>query len=186
MRCQRLGEAGLADPGYVFHQQVALGQDAHQGQPDGVVLTPDHPTDVTVYALERLGEPLEGSCTHRAWRGHGLLRRQPLASLTSRSRLAGAASLLRVLPKTASMPRLGAAHVFVLARHPELWLTAARVVVTLAPAGWWRRWPFLPIPDSAYLAFRLETLSGRVDALPAPSELVAYLEWCRRSLEAPR
>ena len=44
---------------------------------------------------------------------------------------------------------------------------------------WWRRPPFLPVPDPAYLAFRLETQYGAPDARPLPADVVAYLRWCR-------
>lgn len=68
-----------------------------------------------------------------------------------------------------------------LASHPRLWSTALRQAFRLAPAGWWRRWPPLPRPDPAYLRFRLETAYGDADRDPAPADVVAYLEWCRRS-----
>ena len=61
--------------------------------------------------------------------------------------------------------------------RPRLWWTAARQAVRVARPRWWRRAPFLPIPDAAYLRFRLETAYGDVIA-PRPADLVAYLEWC--------
>jgi hypothetical protein len=64
-------------------------------------------------------------------------------------------------------------------RRPALWTTAAVQVRRLAPAGWWRRRPFLPVPDAAYLRFRLETQYGS-DHEPEPDDVVAYLDWCRR------
>jgi hypothetical protein len=45
-------------------------------------------------------------------------------------------------------------------------------------ADWWRRPPFLPLPDPAYIQFRLETAYG-VSGRPEPADLVAYLRWCR-------
>jgi hypothetical protein len=66
--------------------------------------------------------------------------------------------------------------VLVLAR-PRLWPTAVRQAGRLARPGWWRRPPFLPVPDRDYLRFRLETQYG--DAEPDPHDLVTYLEWCR-------
>lgn len=64
--------------------------------------------------------------------------------------------------------------------RPRLWPTAARQVVRLAPSGWWRRWPPLPVPDPGYLRFRLQTAYGDADREPAPADVVAYLHWCRR------
>ena len=48
----------------------------------------------------------------------------------------------------------------------------------LARPRWWRRPPFLPLPDPDYLRFRLETQYGAAGR-PEPDDLVAYLEWCR-------
>lgn len=63
-------------------------------------------------------------------------------------------------------------------RHPRLWGAAIRTAVRLAAPGWWRRRPFLPLPDAAYLAFRLETQYG--DVPPRPDDVIVYLRWVRR------
>lgn len=63
--------------------------------------------------------------------------------------------------------------------RPALWPTAVRQALLLAPARWWRRRPYLPLPDRAYLAFRLETMYGAGAPAPAPGDVVAYLRWCR-------
>lgn len=50
----------------------------------------------------------------------------------------------------------------------------------MAPSGWWRRRPFLPLPDQGWMHFRLETAYGG-DA-PGPmqaEELTTWLEWKR-------
>ena len=62
--------------------------------------------------------------------------------------------------------------------RPHLWSTAVRQGFRLARPGWWRRAPFLPVPDADYLAFRLETQYG-ADGRPDPRDLVTYFEWCR-------
>ncbi|MGH9283762.1 MAG: hypothetical protein ACRD0S_12610, partial [Acidimicrobiales bacterium] len=68
-----------------------------------------------------------------------------------------------------------------------LWPTAARQTLVLARPGWWRRPPFLPRPDPAYLAFRLETMYGGAGPRsPVPADVVAYLEWCRGQGKALR
>ena len=66
----------------------------------------------------------------------------------------------------------------VLAR-PTLWGTAVRQVLVLAPSGWWRSAPHLPVPDPAYLRFRLQTAYGDPDREPDPGDVVTYLHWCR-------
>jgi hypothetical protein len=67
--------------------------------------------------------------------------------------------------------------------HPELWWASVGAVRRMARRGWWRRPPFLPVPGDAYWRFRLVTANGgdgETDALE-PSDVVAYLRWCRRS-----
>ena len=64
--------------------------------------------------------------------------------------------------------------------RPGLWPTAARQLAALAPRGWWWRPPYLPLPDPAYLAFRLQTMYGEPDHSPPAADVVTYLLWCRR------
>jgi hypothetical protein len=65
--------------------------------------------------------------------------------------------------------------------HPALWGVAVRQVGVLAPRGWWRRAPFLPLPDPSYLRFRLVTAyGGDGSSAPSPDDVLAYLRWCRR------
>jgi hypothetical protein len=63
--------------------------------------------------------------------------------------------------------------------HPALWGTAARQVWVMASPGWWRASPYLPLPDAAYLRFRLQTAYGDPDRDPSPADIVTYLHWCR-------
>ena len=68
----------------------------------------------------------------------------------------------------------------VLVARPALWPTAARQVARMVSPQWWRRPPFLPLPDAAYLRFRLETQYGHAAPVD-PNDLITYLEWCRSS-----
>ncbi len=70
--------------------------------------------------------------------------------------------------------------------RPRLWWTALRQLARVTPRGWWRRPPYLPVPDPAYLRFRLETQYGSAAGRAAithdgAQDLVTYLEWCRES-----
>jgi hypothetical protein len=65
-----------------------------------------------------------------------------------------------------------------LLREPSLWGTAVTQAGRVARPGWWRRAPFLPVPDPHYVRFRLETQYGRT-GVPEPYDLVVYLRWCR-------
>jgi hypothetical protein len=70
--------------------------------------------------------------------------------------------------------------------RPWLWWTAVRQVFVLAAPGWWRRWPLLPLPDAAYVHFRLVTQYGDGDHPPEAADVVAYLHWCRSMRAAVR
>src|SRR4051812_4724638 len=65
------------------------------------------------------------------------------------------------------------------ARHPALWREAAHQAAALAPRGWWRRPPFAPLPDRAWLGFRLTTQYGDGGHRPEAADLVAWLAWAR-------
>lgn len=66
-----------------------------------------------------------------------------------------------------------------LAGRPDLWPVAVRQARRLARPGWWRTWPPLPLPDPAWLRFRLQTAYGDPDYAPDPAEVLAWLSWCR-------
>lgn len=67
--------------------------------------------------------------------------------------------------------------------RPQLWSVAVVQVFRLARRGWWRRPPFLPLPDPEYLRFRLETAYGGDppdrDGVET-GDVLTYLRWCRR------
>lgn len=67
--------------------------------------------------------------------------------------------------------------------RPSLWFTAIRQVARLAPRGWWKRAPFLPLPQVDYLEFRLVTQYGGGHGEPRgeirPVDVVDYLQWCK-------
>lgn len=71
-----------------------------------------------------------------------------------------------------------AASLRALARRPRLWPTAFRLARAAAPRRWWRRAPFLPLPDRDYLGFRQLTHTGDATAAASAEEFLAYLEWC--------
>jgi len=67
------------------------------------------------------------------------------------------------------------------ARHPALWPTALVQLRRLVPRRWWRRPPFLPVPDRAWIRHRATVSSGDPGAVPTADEVVAWLRWCRSS-----
>jgi hypothetical protein len=65
-------------------------------------------------------------------------------------------------------------------RRPFLAIEGLRAAVAVAADGWWRRPPFVPVPDPVYLAWRRETAYGDRDAPMHVDDLVHYLAWRRR------
>ncbi|MBC8364034.1 MAG: hypothetical protein H8E59_03420 [Actinobacteria bacterium] len=63
--------------------------------------------------------------------------------------------------------------------RPRLWVTALRQAHRLAPRGWWRRPPFLPLPDRGYSAFRQVTQYGDPGHPPEVGDILVWLDWCR-------
>ena len=68
-------------------------------------------------------------------------------------------------------------------RRPRLWGTAVSATLAFAPRGWWRRRPFLPVPDAEMMRWRIATAYGSSDATVDPADVVAYLEWRHRSAQ---
>lgn len=63
--------------------------------------------------------------------------------------------------------------------RPALWLTAIVALKRFAPDGWYRRPPFLPLPDPQLLRFRATTQYGDPEAPIAAHDLVVWLRWCK-------
>ena len=91
-----------------------------------------------------------------------------------------------VSPSTVSPRALGAGVVAAVVRRPDLWWAALATAGRLAAPGWWRRPPYLPLPDADLWSFRMVTAYGTTDARPEPADVVAYLEWCRGTARSTR
>lgn len=63
--------------------------------------------------------------------------------------------------------------------RPSLWATAVVEFRRFAPDGWWRRRPFLPVPDPDLLRFRAVTQYGDPERQPDADDVLAWLRWCR-------
>lgn len=77
------------------------------------------------------------------------------------------------------LPPGAAAAARAVAVRPDLWRAALRQARVLVPRGWWRRAPFLPLPDRDWLAFRLTTAYGDPGARVAVDDLLTWLAWSR-------
>ena len=66
-----------------------------------------------------------------------------------------------------------------LVRHPSSVWPLARAGWRLRAGNWWRRAPFLPLPDTAYWNFRKATF-GVTDNPPSPAAMVDAAKWSLR------
>lgn len=85
----------------------------------------------------------------------------------------------------AVVPRGTVAAAGAVAARPSLWGAALRQARTLAPTGWWRRPPFLPVPDRAWMRFRLVTAYGDPDGPIDTDDLLTWLRWSDTVRPAP-
>ena len=72
------------------------------------------------------------------------------------------------------------------AKRPRLWPAGVRAYITHVPPGWYRRAPFVPVPDRAWIRFRLQTAYGDPDRAPDPDDVVTWLQWSRGWRALPR
>ena len=72
------------------------------------------------------------------------------------------------------------------AGRPRLWRVALVESLAMVPRRWWRRWPPVPVPSPAWLAFRMETAYGDASARPSAQDVVAWLKWCELSRRQAR
>jgi hypothetical protein len=77
-------------------------------------------------------------------------------------------------------PRLTLLLVLRALRHPTLAAALVRVAWRFRRRGWFRRAPFLPIPDRDYLRWRMLTAYGDPDALPSAEDVERYARWAIR------
>jgi hypothetical protein len=61
--------------------------------------------------------------------------------------------------------------------RPLLVVEGLRSWRNMVPRSWWRHRPFLPVPDAAWLSFRLETGFGSAGDQPQPDDVIEVLSW---------
>ena len=66
-------------------------------------------------------------------------------------------------------------------RRPRLALELIRVAWRFRSNIWYRRFPFLPIPDSTYLRWRMYTAYGDYDAVPSVTDVERYTRWALKN-----
>lgn len=63
------------------------------------------------------------------------------------------------------------------ARRPRLAVALTRVAWRFRRRGWYKRFPFLPLPDGTYLRWRMHTAYGEHDAVPSARDVERYALW---------
>ena len=63
------------------------------------------------------------------------------------------------------------------ARSPSLAVDLLRVLWNFRARDWYRRPPFLPLPPSEYVRWRMHTAYGDYDAVPPADDVVRYARW---------
>lgn len=62
-------------------------------------------------------------------------------------------------------------------RHPATGAALVRVGWRFRRRHWWRRFPFLPLPASDYVRWRMHTAYGDSDFVPSVDDVVRYARW---------
>ena len=81
-------------------------------------------------------------------------------------------------------PRLVSVFLRAIVRRPSLIVEAIRFALATASPDWFRRRPFLPIPDPAYREWRMSTAYGDGGPEMSVAEVEDFLEWRRRMRRA--
>lgn len=65
-------------------------------------------------------------------------------------------------------------------REPTLTVDLLRVAWRFRARGWYRRFPFLPLPSRPYVRWRMHTAYGDYEAIPPVEDIVRYARWVGR------
>jgi hypothetical protein len=65
---------------------------------------------------------------------------------------------------------------------PRLALDLVRTVWAFRRREWWRKPPFLPLPDATYLRWRMYTAYADEDAVPPVEDVIRFARWRRETM----
>ena len=60
----------------------------------------------------------------------------------------------------------------------DLW----RLLWSFRRRDWWRRFPYLPLPDPEYMRWRMYTAYGDERAVPSAEEVIGFARWRRETM----
>lgn len=66
--------------------------------------------------------------------------------------------------------------------RPRLGLDLLRLAWAFRRRHWWRQVPFLPVPDPAYLRWRMYTAYGDDAAVPPAGDVISFARWRRETM----
>ena len=66
---------------------------------------------------------------------------------------------------------------------PRLALDLLRTAWVFRRRNWWRIAPFLPLPDTTYLRWRMYTAYGDEAAVPPVMDVIRFARWRRTTME---
>ena len=66
--------------------------------------------------------------------------------------------------------------------NPRIALDLLALTWAFRRRAWWRRPPFLPLPDREYLAWRLHTAYGDEPTVPPVADVIRFARWRRQIL----
>lgn len=64
--------------------------------------------------------------------------------------------------------------------NPAIALALVRVAWRFRRRGWVGRFPFLPLPDTTYVRWRMYTAYGDSAAVPPADDVIRYARWATR------
>ena len=64
--------------------------------------------------------------------------------------------------------------------NPAIALALVRVAWRFRRRGWVTRFPFLPLPDTTYVQWRMYTAYGDSNAIPPADDVIRYARWATR------
>lgn len=66
--------------------------------------------------------------------------------------------------------------------NPRLTVDLLRTTWAFRRRGWWRKPPFLPLPDREYLRWRMYTAYGDEAAVPPVQDVIGFARWRRETM----
>jgi hypothetical protein len=64
--------------------------------------------------------------------------------------------------------------------NPVTAVALLRVAWRFRERGWYRRFPFVPLPSREYVRWRMLTAYGSYDFVPPAADVVRYARWAAR------